>query len=89
VVLATVYFQASDPEGFRAAADEAYPLFQDVRGFNGMELRRGVEDRSKFLITASWDSVADHRDWQAEHGPEFLGILGPFIEGGPTIEHFA
>lgn len=88
MVLATVRFSVTDPERFLAAADGARELFLNVDGFNGMLLRRGVEDPSTFLITAHWDSVDDHVAWQQAHAAEFLGALGPHIEGSPTIEHF-
>lgn len=89
MILATVYFETSDPDGFLAALDGVGGLFEGVEGFNGMELRRGVEDPGKFLITADWDSVEAHEAWQASRGPEFLGALGPHTDGGPSIEHFA
>jgi heme-degrading monooxygenase HmoA len=89
MVLATVYFKTTDPNGFLAALDEVGGLMEGVDGFNGLELRRGIEDPSKFLITADWDSVAAHEAWQESRGPEFLAALGPHTDGGPSIEHFA
>lgn len=89
MVLATVRFKVSDPDGFLAAAEGSAELFRNVEGFNGMLLRRGIEDPGSFLITAHWDSVDDHLAWQADHAGEFLGALGPFLDSDPVIEHFA
>jgi len=89
MVMATIYFQATDPDAFLAALDGVGGLLEDVEGFNGLKLRRGVEDPNKFLITANWDSVEAHEAWQTSRGPEFLGALAPYNDGGPSIEHFA
>lgn len=89
MVLATVRFDVSDPDGFLEAADGSAEFFRNVEGFNGMLLRRGIEDQASFLITAHWDSVDDHLAWQEAHAAEFLDALGPFITGDPVIEHFA
>jgi heme-degrading monooxygenase HmoA len=88
MVLATVRFDVDDPEGFLAAADDAAAMFRFVEGFNGMLMRRGVENPNTFLITAHWDTVDAHQAWQAAHADEFLEALGPFIAGPPSIEHF-
>lgn len=89
MVLATVRFDVTDPDGFLDAADEATAMFRFVDGFNGMLLRRGVEHPNTFLITAHWDTVDAHQAWQADHGGEFLGAIEPYLAGPPTIEHFA
>lgn len=52
-----------------------------MQGFKGFQLRRGVEDNNRFLLTVDWDSVEDHQAWQAAHVEEFLGVAGPHIEG--------
>jgi heme-degrading monooxygenase HmoA len=89
MVLAVLYFETIDPEGFVAALPRTSGLFGDAQGFHGFKARRGVEDDRVYLITAEWDSVGDHSQWQSEHAAEFLGILEPFISGPPDISHFA
>lgn len=89
MVLALLYFDTVDPDGFASALSTTSGLFAGVEGFNGFEVRRGVEDEKRFLITAQWDSVDDHLRWQADHAAEFLGVLGPHISGPPDIKHFA
>lgn len=88
-MLAVLYFEADDPEGFMEALPSTSGLFTDAKGFHGFEVRRGVEDDGIVLITAEWDSVDDHSSWQSDHATEFLGILDPFISGPPDIRHFA
>ena len=88
-MLAVLYFQADDPQGFVEALPRTRGLFTDARGFHGFEVRRGVENDQLFLVTAEWDSVDDHSRWQSDHAAEFLRVLDPFISGPPDIKHFA
>lgn len=88
MVLATVLFDTTDPEGFLQAVGGTAHLFEGAQGFSGFELRRGVEDRHQFLITANWDSVRDHVSWQNAHAGEFLAMLEPFTTGPPEIRHY-
>jgi heme-degrading monooxygenase HmoA len=88
-VLAVLYFKADDPDGFLEALPSTSGLFEGAQGFHGFEIRRGVEDNGTLLITAEWDTVEDHSQWQSDHAAEFLGILDPFISGPPDIKHFA
>lgn len=89
MVLAAVYFDTTDPDGFLEAIGGTGALFEDVQGFNGFQLRRGIEDTNRFLLTVDWDSVEDHQAWQAAHVEGFLGAVSPHIEGLPDIKHFA
>lgn len=89
MVLALLYFDTVDPDGFASALSTTSGLLADVEGFNGLDVRRGVEDQGVFLITAQWDSVDDHVRWQSDHAAEFLGVLDPYISGPPDIKHFA
>jgi len=88
MVMAVLFFEVKDVDGFQGAIAGSRGLFEDVSGFNGSELRQGVEEPQRFLITADWDSVEAHRAWQDAHAQEFLGALGPYIEGPPDIRHY-
>lgn len=88
MVTAIVYFDTSDPEGFIGALEGTGSLFEDVDGFNGFEVKRGVEDPTRFLLAAEWDSVAAHEAWQSANVEEFLGALSDHLTGQPDIKHF-
>ena len=88
MVMAVLYFDVKDADGFQGAMAGSGSLFEGVAGFNGFELRRGVEEPARFLLTADWDSVETHTAWQAAHAQAFLGALSPFIERPPDIKHF-
>ena len=88
MVLAVVYFDTTDPEGFLEAIGGTGDLFVDVPGFHGFELRRGIEDANRFLLTVNWDSVDEHVAWQQANVAAFLDVLNPYLSGLPDIKHF-
>ena len=88
MVLAVVYFDTTDPEGFAEALGGTTGFFENVVGFGGFELRRGIEDPDRFLLTVNWESVDDHANWQKENVSEFLAVLNPYLDGMPDIKHF-
>jgi len=88
MVTAVIYLDTSDPEGFGDALGTTRHLFEDVEGFHGFDLLRGIEDTDRFLLLAKWDSVRDHETWQQAHVDEFLGTLNPYLSSPPDIKHF-
>jgi heme-degrading monooxygenase HmoA len=88
MVTAVIYLDTSDPEGFGDALGTTRHLFEDVEGFHGFDLLRGIEDTDRFLLLAKWDSVRDHEKWQQAHVDEFLGTLSSYLSSPPDIKHF-
>jgi heme-degrading monooxygenase HmoA len=88
MVMAVLSFDVDDADGFREAIAGSGSLFEGVAGFNGFEVREGVEEPRRFLITADWDSVEAHRAWQAAHAEEFIAALRPFTAGPPDLKHY-
>jgi len=88
MVTAVIYFDTSNPDGFVSALDTTGELFEDVQGFHGFNLMRGVEDPNRFLLLVEWDSVENHQAWQRSHVDQFLGKLNPHLSSPPDIKHF-
>jgi heme-degrading monooxygenase HmoA len=89
MILAAVYFDTTDPDGFLSALGLTGALFEEVQGFHGFEVRRGIEDPNRIFLTVDWDSVEDHTAWQKANVKDFLAALDPFLSGPPDIKHFA
>ena len=88
MVTAVIYLDTSDPEEFGDVLATTEHLFENVQGFHGFDLLRGIEATDRFLLLAKWDSVGDHEAWQQAHVGEFLGILNPYLSSPPDIKHF-
>ena len=88
MVLAVIYFDVKNGAGFEAALKENSGSVTVAHGYRSHNLRRGVEQPDRYLLTVEWATIDDHKNWQKAHAPEFLGALGPFMTGGPDIKHF-
>ena len=88
MVLSVLYFDVKDGPGFEAAFQTEEELLKSARGYVRHELHRGVEEPSRYLLLGEWKAVEDHARFLQAHGPQILGAVGPYINGGPDIKHF-
>ena len=89
MVLAVLYFDVKAGADLPASLSKSSDLFTAASGYRGHDLKRGVEDPDRYLLTVEWDSVDDHMNWQKAHAAQFLGILQPMLVRPPDIKHFA
>jgi heme-degrading monooxygenase HmoA len=75
---------------FEAALREALPLIQASKGFQKIEVRRCVEDKSRYLLLVWWDSVEDHTIGfrQSDRYPKWRALLHHFYDGPLTVLHY-
>lgn len=75
---------------FRAALREAAPLVLESPGCLGMQVHRGVERPSTFLLVISWASLAAHVDGfrGSDSFTRWRELLGPFFAEPPVVEHW-
>lgn len=88
MVLAVIYFDVQDAKGFETALMQNPGSVVTADGYVSHKLRRGVEEPQRYLLTVVWESVDHHTAWQKAHAQEFLGALGPYLNGVPDIKHF-
>jgi heme-degrading monooxygenase HmoA len=88
MVKAIITFDAKDVAGLQASLDKAGAMLQGVKGFHGMELRRGVEAPQRLVLFVDCDTVADHTAWMQVNEKAFLGAVMPFLSGPPDIKHY-
>jgi heme-degrading monooxygenase HmoA len=75
---------------FEAAFAEAKAIIASMRGFNGLELQRCVESRSRYLLLVRWATLEDHTVG-FRGSPEYLkwkALLHHFYDPFPTVEHY-
>lgn len=89
MVTALIYFRSTDPAAFPSRLGEHAGSFVSAPGYLRHELKRGVEDPSRFLLLVEWESVEHHGEWQRAHGGAFLEGMGPHMTSPPEISHFA
>jgi len=76
---------------FEATMREAYPLIAATPGFLGLELHRGIEQPSSFLLLVRWESVEAHSVGfrQSDRYPRWRELLHHFYDPFPLVEHYA
>ena len=75
---------------FETAFEQARLVIAAAHGFLGATLSRGVESPSTFLLLVEWETLEDHTVGFRESPAfgEWRGLLGPFFDGAPEVEHF-
>ena len=81
---------AGREEEFAAAYSKGHPLLATTPGCRSVRMTRGVESASRFVLLVEWDSVDAHLDnfRATDRFTQWRGLLGPFFDGAPTVEHF-
>jgi heme-degrading monooxygenase HmoA len=77
-------------EKFLAALLEAKKVVSQAKGFQSIEVKRGIERPSTFMLTLTWDTLEDHTEG-FRGGPLFpawRSHLGPFFAEAPQVEHW-
>jgi heme-degrading monooxygenase HmoA len=74
---------------FEINVGKALPLFQQVEGWRGMELRRSIEFPSRFHLLARWDSVENHTVGFRESAAfqQWRELVGYCFARPPEVEH--
>lgn len=87
---AELYVNAGQEDDFEAALGEAKPIIDAAPGAKILQIARGVENPSTYLLLIEWDSLETHMEWrETENFGRFREIAGPFFSGPPNMEHFA
>ena len=76
---------------FEAAFPRAQAVIAQADGFRWIEVHRGIERPSTYLLRIAWDSVDDHMVGfrESERYTEWRAIIGPFFAEPAKVEHFA
>lgn len=77
-------------EEFLAALEQAKEVLREAPGWVSVDVHRGVERPSCFLLAIRWRTLADHTEGfrGGELFVRWRGILGPFFAEPPQVEHW-
>lgn len=87
--IAQLPVKAGQEAAFQAAFAKAAPLIRGSVGCRSLDLRRSVENPSKFMLLVEWDTVDNHvKDFTASPAAAEVGrLVGAFFDGEPSVEH--
>ena len=77
-------------EDFEAAFREASPIIASMRGYVSHELRRCIENPSRYILLVKWQALEDHTVGfrkSAEY-QRWRSLLHHFYHPFPTVEHY-
>ena len=76
---------------FERAFAEAKAIIASAPGFQSLQLLRGVENESRYLLLVTWERLEDHTDgFRSSAGyEEWKRLLHGFYDPFPTVEHFS
>jgi heme-degrading monooxygenase HmoA len=75
---------------FEAAFSKAAAVLVGCKGYVAHELRRSVESPNRYALRIEWKTLEDHTvgfRGSPAFG-EWRGLIGPFFESSPVVEHF-
>ena len=81
---------AGQEDEFAAAVEKGLAYIADSPGFGSARLTRSVESPSRFVLLVEWDSLEAHTEGfrESENFTRWRGLVGPFFDGSPRVEHF-
>ncbi len=93
MVLERVIFTAKEGSeaDFQAAFANARRYLEESVGCQSVELLQGVERPETFLLLVEWDLIESHMEGfvKSPSFAAFAELLGPHLNGGPQMEHYA
>jgi heme-degrading monooxygenase HmoA len=75
---------------FEAAISSACPLIAATPGFEGIEVRRCIEQPNRYLLLVHWQKLEDHTIGfrQSDRYQEWRKLLHHFYDPFPVVEHY-
>jgi heme-degrading monooxygenase HmoA len=75
---------------FEAALVGAKAVVEQAKGFLGIEVARGIESPSTYLLLLRWETVEDHTVGfrESELFTQWRGHIGAFFADPPAVEHY-
>ncbi|MGA7325857.1 MAG: antibiotic biosynthesis monooxygenase family protein [Rhodomicrobium sp.] len=88
--IAEIEVKPGEEAAFEAGVAKAVAVFRRAKGCHGLELRRSIENPSKYRLVVKWETVEDHTVHfrGSEDFQEWRKLAGPHFASTPVVEHF-
>jgi heme-degrading monooxygenase HmoA len=75
---------------FEAAFTQAQQIISSMGGYIDHELKRCIENRSRYLLLVNWESLEDHTVGFRESAEyeKWRKLLHHFYDPFPSVEHY-
>lgn len=88
---AAITVRDGDQEAFESAFATARQLLEGAAGCQSVQLVRGIETPTSYLLLVVWRRLEDHMEG-FRNSPAFTQwreLVGPFFATPPDVEHFS
>jgi len=81
---------AGQEDEFAQAYLQARQTLATTPGCLSVRMTRGVESPNRFVLLVEWASIEAHTQnfRETERFGTWRGLIGPFFDGAPNVEHF-
>jgi len=88
--VATLDVKKGQERAFEAAFARAQTIIRSMQGYVGHELRRCMENPSRYLLLVQWQTLEDHTEGfrSSPQYQEWKTLLHHFYDPFPTVEHY-
>ncbi|WP_079417459.1 antibiotic biosynthesis monooxygenase family protein [Thiomonas intermedia] len=89
--LADIQIRPGTQAEFEAAiAHGVNTVIAQAQGFEGYEIRKGIEAPERYLLMIRWTTLEDHTVGfrQSEAFAQWRAIVGPYFAQPPVVLHF-
>ncbi|MGD0198187.1 MAG: antibiotic biosynthesis monooxygenase [Solirubrobacteraceae bacterium] len=88
---AVIHVLPGQESAFEQALEQAREVISQADGFRSLRALRGIESKHDYLLLIEWDELANHTVGfrQSHLFHQWRGVIDPFLDGTPTVEHFA
>ena len=88
--IATMEVVPGREDEFVAALEQAKAVLAQAQGWREIQVHRGIERPSTFLLAIAWDTLEDHTVGfrGGELFSQWRANLGPFFAAPPQVEHW-
>jgi len=76
---------------FEKAMENAHPLIAATPGFVSAEVRKCIEEKSRYVLLVTWENLEDHmtRFRQSDRYEQWRALLHHFYDPFPEVEHYS
>jgi heme-degrading monooxygenase HmoA len=77
-------------DAMEAGLAAARAVISQAAGYRSSLFHRGIENRDRFVLYITWDSVADHEEGfrKGPLFPQWRAHFGNLMKGTPDVSHF-
>jgi heme-degrading monooxygenase HmoA len=87
--IADIEITPGSESAFEGAVAEAIPLFRASKGWQGLDLQRGIERTNRYTLMVKWATLEDHTvHFKASAAfAQWRSLVGSYFATPPELQH--